>query len=242
MRRARTARDILKSGRLERRLPGELVLRRWDYARREWSRSAVEKLSRLIRQRVPWHTPLVADPANHLLDGWRRYKAYRLVYPADRLRVEVEVLIVDCEPHELLLIGAKLNRVHGERLPDEDAAEVAAQCALRMGPRDEREMRRKARRFARELQVAVELVPARLPGAAPRKAPRPVPPTPRPAPVFDRAAFTQENFRLHYAWVADPPRSAARGNGGPGDRGGGEEGPRGPLLYPVRSCSAAAAV
>ncbi len=124
--------DISRLGRRRVLLP-EVVLCREDYARRGWSRSAVEEFARMVRRRVPWHTPLVVDRELHLLDGWRRYEAYRLAYPSDWHRVEVEVAVLECDPSERLLWSARLNRVHGERLSDEEAADVAARYALRLG-------------------------------------------------------------------------------------------------------------
>jgi hypothetical protein len=53
-----------------------------------------------------------------------------------------------CKPHERLFRAAEINRLHGRRLADDDAARVVARCALALAPGDERPVKRAARRLA----------------------------------------------------------------------------------------------
>lgn len=185
---------------VERRTLGQLVLVRAEYPRKRFSRVMAEEMARLIRMGVKWHTPLVVDREDHLLDGWRRFEGYRIVHPEDWPLIEVDVEVVDCPPEERLLRAALLNRLHGDRLDDGEAAEVAARYALLRAPRDEGELRKAAREYARMLAVETRLVLERL---FPKKKREPVPVVSMPPLVFDRGEFTVENVRLACEWLAD---------------------------------------
>lgn len=147
---------------LEKRLLGELILVRRDYPRRYFSRAMTEEMARLIRQGVSWHTPMIVDRENHLVDGWRRFEGYRIVFPEDWPLLSVEVQVIDCPPEERLLMAAILNRIHGDRLDDEEAATVAAKYAILATPATPNELRAKAREYARMLSVDTRLVLDRL--------------------------------------------------------------------------------
>jgi hypothetical protein len=196
---------------VERRLLGELLRVREYYPRRGISRAWVEELARLVRRRVKWHTPLVVDRENYLLDGWHRYEAYRLVH-SDWPLVAVDVRVVDCDPEERLLAAAELNRAHGRRLTDDEAVRVAARCALAQGAEGERELVRAARRLARRLAVDPRLVVAALfpAGTDGRSRSREVRPARRPPLVFAPEEFTVENVRLACEWLADALAACGR--------------------------------
>jgi len=187
----------------EKRFLGELVLVRSEYPRRSFSRAAAEEMARLIRLGVTRHTPLVVDRENHLLDGWRRFEAYKVVYPSDWPLIAVEVLVIDCPPEERLLRAALLNRVHGERLDDEDAARVAAKYALLAAPATPRDLRKRAAEYARMLAVETELVLEKLFPERKEKERPPLRVSPRPALLHDPEEFTVENVRLACEWLAD---------------------------------------
>jgi hypothetical protein len=202
------ARPRTEGGRAGTRLLGELVLVREEYPRRGMSQAWIQELAGLLAQGLKWATPLVVDADEHLLDGWHRFEAYRRHDPEGWPLREVEVQVIDCAPEDRRYWAAALNRAHGRRLDDEEAAAVAAERARRLGGDDLREMRRQARRLARELAVDPQAVIALLfPEGAPR--PRALPPlAPAPVVVHDPSCFTPPAILERAEWLADALEAA----------------------------------
>jgi hypothetical protein len=173
------------------------LVRDWsDYPRARMLRSWVEDLTAMIRDGVRWSTPLVADEDLHLLDGWHRVAAYEAVYGADAARLEVEVAVLPVPPGERLLTAARLNREHGARLSDEDAAMVAVRLAEVSAGED---VRKALRRYARLLVVDYAFAKKMLrPASVDRRIVKAVP---RPPMPFDRAGMTASAIEEAARWL-----------------------------------------
>jgi len=130
-----------------------------DYPRRRLDRQNVDHLVRVLRSGQAWSTPLVADEELRLVDGWHRVEALREHYGDRWVRLEVEVLVVRCRPEDRLRVAAVLNRRHGRRLDDGDAARVAALLALRDASGS---VEAQLRRACRDLAVGLTLARAAL--------------------------------------------------------------------------------
>lgn len=151
---------------LRRVLLPELDLDWSCYPRQRLDRRNVEHLLAVLKSGGRWWTPLVVDGELRLLDGWHRVHALREFYGDDAVRLEVEVLEVRCEPRDRLLVAALLNRWHGARLSDEDAARCAAALALSA---PDGNTGAAVRRLARDLAVSVRMVRRALRGLSPRE-------------------------------------------------------------------------
>lgn len=168
----------------------ELVLEWADYPRGRLDQQNVDHLVRVLRSGQPWATPLVVDEELRLLDGWHRVEAFREHYGDRWVRLEVEVLVVRCKPTDRLLAAALMNRRHGLRLDDRDAARVAALCVLRDAPESPGAL---LRRVCAELSVGVELARMalrELQGGTVRRRPARRLPSPPPVTVYDPRELT----------------------------------------------------
>jgi hypothetical protein len=182
------------------------LIRDWpDYPRARMLRSWVEDLTAMIRDGVRWSTPLVADEDLHLLDGWHRAAAYEAVYGADAARLEVEVAVLPVPPGERLLTAARLNREHGARLSDEDAARVAVRLAEASAGED---VRKALRRYAQMLTVDYAFARKMLRPAS--LATRIVKAVPRPPMPFAREDMTISAIAEAARWLDEALSAQAR--------------------------------
>jgi hypothetical protein len=206
-----TMRTATVTLRMEPALLGELVLLEDEYPRRSLNRTWVEELAAMAKQGVRWHTPLVVDRGRHLLDGWHRYHALWAVYGNASPLLEVEVEVDPCEPHERLFRAAEINRLHGRRLADDDAARVVARCALALAPGGERAVKRAARRLALRLAVDWTLVVRELFPEASKSSSKVRKLSSRPAVIYDRSEFTVTAVAEHCRWLAEALALAGQG-------------------------------
>lgn len=175
----------------------ELVLDWQDYPRERLDRRNVDHLLEVLRAGKGWRTPVVVDEELHVLDGWHRLQALR--EHLDSSLVEVEALVVRCRPEDRLRVAALLNRAHGLRLTDEDAA----RCAARLASREAAEggLERALRRWSRELAVPVSLARRAARGLPVRERPRSPALPRRPDLPWDPAGMTPSAAEEAARWL-----------------------------------------
>jgi hypothetical protein len=169
----------------------ELALEWADYPRGRLDQQNVDHLVRVLRSGRPWATPLVVDEELRLIDGWHRVEALKEYYGDRWVRLEVDVFVVRCRPADRLLAAALMNRRHGLRLDDTDAARVAALWVLRDAPESPGTL---LRRVCAELAVGVELARMALRemqrGTVQRRRQLRRLPSPPPVAVYDPRELT----------------------------------------------------
>ena len=185
-----------KAAGMTRVLLPELRLDPSIYPRSRLERSNVEYLEQVLRAGGGWWHPIIATDDLAVLDGWHRIHALRNHYGPEHVRVEVEVLRVRCDPADRLLAAALLNRAHGSRLSDDDAARVAARLAAASAGVP---LSRAIRDLARQLAVPERAVRAAL--SQNHRQPVRRPGLPPPPLRWDRAAMVPEVITDHARWL-----------------------------------------